>query len=130
MCSIIRVGERLHKVLGQIDLGALDSGERSLPLGLLVLFCCISNINSLCKQCRPASDLGLHCLPVSLLWDPGTRRLNCISFEPPHDKTNKMACASSLIRVFTVRMKKAWVLCYPLSANEDSDQTGRMPRLI
>ena len=42
-------------------------------------------------------------------------------YEPPHDKTNKMACASnedsgqpghlpSLIRVFTVRMKKAWVL--------------------
>ena len=29
-------GERLHKVLGQIDLGTLDSGERSLPFGLLV----------------------------------------------------------------------------------------------
>ena len=40
--------------------------------------------------------------------------------EPPHDKTNKMACAPSedsdqaghppsLIRVFTVRMKKVWV---------------------
>ena len=48
-------------------------------------------------------------------------------FEPPHDKTNKMACAPSkdsdqpghppsLIRVFAVRMKKAWVLSYPLSA--------------
>ena len=37
MCNIIRVGERLHKVLGQIDLGTLDSGERSLPSGLLVL---------------------------------------------------------------------------------------------
>ena len=47
--------------------------------------------------------------------------------EPPHDKTNKMACAPiedsdqpghppSLIRVVTVRMKKAWVLSYPLSA--------------
>ena len=54
--------------------------------------------------------------------------------EPPHDKINKMACASSedsdqprhppsLIRVFCVRMKKAWVLSYPLSAQ-------RMPRLI
>ena len=30
------MGERLHKVLGQIDLGTLDSGERSLPFGLLV----------------------------------------------------------------------------------------------
>ena len=36
MCSIIGVGKRLHKVLGQIDLGTLDSGERSLPFGLLV----------------------------------------------------------------------------------------------
>ena len=36
MCSIIGVGERLHKVLGQIDLDTLASGERSLPFGLLV----------------------------------------------------------------------------------------------
>ena len=47
--------------------------------------------------------------------------------EPPHDKTNKMACAPSedsdqpghppsLIRVFAVRMKKACVLSYALSA--------------
>ena len=38
MCSITGVGERLHKVLGQIDLGILDSRERSLPFGLLVCF--------------------------------------------------------------------------------------------
>ena len=49
------------------------------------------------------------------------------TYEPPRDKTNKMACAPSedsdqpghppsLIGVFTVRMKKAWVLSYPLSA--------------
>ena len=49
--------------------------------------------------------------------------------EPPRDKTNKMACAHSedsdqpghppsLIRVFAVRMKKAWVLSYPLSAQQ------------
>ena len=48
-------------------------------------------------------------------------------YEPHRDKTNKMACAPSedsdqpghppsLIRVFAVRMKKAWVLSYPLSA--------------
>ena len=51
------------------------------------------------------------------------------TFEPPHDKTYKMAWAPSedsdqpghppsLIRVFAVRMKKAWVLSYPLSAQE------------
>ena len=75
-----------------------------------------------------------------------------LTFKPPHDKTNKMACALSedsdqpgyppcLIRVFAVRMNKARVLSYPLSAqrrlrsawashSEDSDQTGQMPRLI
>ena len=48
-------------------------------------------------------------------------------YEPHHDKTNQMACAPSedsdqpghppsLIGVFAVRMKKAWVLSYPLSA--------------
>ena len=47
--------------------------------------------------------------------------------EPPHGKTNKMACAPSKhsdqpghppsqIRFFVVRRKKAWVLSYPLSA--------------
>ena len=51
----------------------------------------------------------------------------CFQFEPPHDKSNKMAGAPSedsdqpghppsLIRVFAVCMKKAWILSYPLSA--------------
>ena len=49
------------------------------------------------------------------------------SFEPPLDKTDNVVCVPSedsdqpghppsLIRVFAVRMKKAWVLSYPLSA--------------
>ena len=49
------------------------------------------------------------------------------TYEPPRDKTNKMACVPSedseqpehppsLFRVFAVRIKKAWVLSYPLSA--------------
>ena len=54
--------------------------------------------------------------------------MECVySIWAPYDKTNKMACAStedsdqpghppSLIRVFAVSMKKAWVLSYPLSA--------------
>ena len=55
--------------------------------------------------------------------------LNASLFEPPHDKTNKMACAPSedsdqhghppsLIRVFTFCMKKAWVLSYPFSTKQ------------
>ena len=45
-----------------------------------------------------------------------------LATEPRHDKTNKMSVRPaktdppSLIKVFAVRMKKAWVLSYPLSA--------------
>ena len=62
--------------------------------------------------------------PIS--WNFGCS-LDKLTYEPPHDKTNKMTCAPSkdsdqpgylpsLIRVFAVRMKKALVLSYPLSA--------------
>ena len=47
------------------------------------------------------------------------------AYEPPHDKTNKMTVRPAKTRislgihpawwVFAVRMKKAWVLSYPLS---------------
>ena len=47
-------------------------------------------------------------------------------FEPRHDKTSNMCAPSedldqpghlpSLIRVFAIRMKKAWALSYPLTA--------------
>ena len=57
----------------------------------------------------------------------GELKILFLIIEPHHDKTNKMACAPSedsdqpghppsLIRVFAVRMKKAWVISYPLSA--------------
>ena len=36
----------------------------------------------------------------------------------------------SLIIVFAVRTKKAWVLSYPLNAQQRLRQTGRIPRLI
>ena len=58
--------------------------------------------------------------------------------EQAHDKTYKMACVPSkdsdqpghppsLIRVFTVRMKKAWVLSYPLSAQLGLIRLGGLP---
>ena len=76
----------------------------------------------------------------------------CKDINEPHDKTNKMVCAPrkdsdqpghapSLIRVFVVRIKKACVLSYPLSAqqrlwsdwavlckdiNEPHDKTNKM----
>ena len=73
-------------------------------------------------------------LPVSLFFFCS---IAAKSFEPRHDKTNKMAVRPaktqispghppSLIKVFAVRMSSAthWAHC------EDSDQNGRMPRLI
>ena len=55
--------------------------------------------------------------------------LPLMSYELPRGKTNKVACAPSedsdqpghphsLIRVFAVHMKKAWILSYPLSAQQ------------
>ena len=49
------------------------------------------------------------------------------TYDPQHGKTNEITCAPSedldepghppsLIRVFAVRMKKSWVLSYPMSA--------------
>ena len=57
-----------------------------------------------------------------------------MTYEPPRDKTNKVAYAPSedsdqpghspsLIRVFAVRMKKAWFLTTHWVHSEDSDQT-------
>ena len=60
------------------------------------------------------------------------------SFEPPYDKTNKMTCAPSedsdqpghppsLIRVFADRMRKTFVLSYPLSAAKTLMRLGGCP---
>ena len=71
-------------------------------------------------------------------------RVDCVlagypkAFQSPHDKINKMACAPSedsdqpghppnLIRVFAVRMKKHWVLSYPLSAQQRLIRLGGCP---
>ena len=49
----------------------------------------------------------------------------------PSEDSDQPGHPPSLIRVFAVRLKKAWVLRYPLSIyGGDSDQTGRLPRLI
>ena len=88
-----------------------------LPTWLLTIF------QSFCKVVefllglpvyRPVNPVN-H--PILLTWKD--------TYEPPHDKTNKMACAPSedsdqpghppsLIRVFAVRMKKPWIFSYPL----------------
>ena len=48
----------------------------------------------------------------------------------PSEDSDQFGHPPSLIRVFAVRMKKAWVLSYPWAHSKDSDQTRRMPRLM
>ena len=48
----------------------------------------------------------------------------------PSEDSDQPGHPPSLITVFAVRMKKTWVLTYPLSAQRRLDQTGRKPRLI
>ena len=82
----------------------------------------------LCKRWLNGAILLLTCL-----WS-----LNSIITEPPHDKINKMTFAPSetsdqpglppsLISVFAVRMKKPWVLSYPLSAQRRLIRLGGCP---
>ena len=54
------------------------------------------------------------------------RQSDCV----PSEDSDQPGHLPSLIRVFVFRMKKAWVLSYPLSASKDSDHTGLIPRLI
>ena len=60
------------------------------------------------------------------------------TFQPPHDKTNKMMLEpsedsdqpghpTSLIRDFAVRMKKLWVLSYPMGAQRSLIRLGGCP---
>ena len=77
------------------------------------------HLRSFCWFCHAVAQMSLlRCFKVLL---------SKVTNEPLHDKTNKMACVPSedsyqpghppsLIRVFAVRLKKAWVLSYPLSA--------------
>ena len=76
------MGKRLHKGLGQVKLGTLDSGERSLPFGLLVSFFLVCKISFLLQnklnptptflvKCDIESGLPLrgsdgHCIPVKV----------------------------------------------------------------
>ena len=54
-----------------------------------------------------------------------------LALELPHDKTNKMACASA--QSDRSSQCAQWITEDPMflhADSEDSDQTGRMPRLI
>ena len=81
------------------------------------MYCCYKTSKQTQKKLLRMFLLKLSLLKFPLL----------IIIESRHDKTNKLACAPSensdqpghphsLIRIFTVRMEKVWVLSYPLSA--------------
>ena len=79
------------------------------------------------KESRPWSDCSL-----SLIWVYTLCRSICIWAVTWQNQQND--CAQWRLRsawaVFVVRMKKAWVLSYPLTAQWRLIRQGRMPRLI
>ena len=63
--------------------------------------------------------------------DRNTVRVGFFTNEPPHDKTNKMACAQRRLRSGS-SLSAQWVAKDPRflhTDSEDSGQTWRMPRL-
>ena len=125
----------------------LQTRMRSHPVGLLPYFMCANSegsgetVRMLAQELAQISEnqksvVNDHCCRTDAYFTCSRLLIH----EPRHEKKQKQnECAPSedtdqpghppsLIRVFAVRIKKAWVLSYPLS--EDSDQTGRMPRLI
>ena len=86
---------------------------------------------ALLKQCK-------YKIWISFFWHSSKFAQSASKNELPHDKTSKMACAPtegsdqpghppSLIRVFAVCMKKAWVLSYPLSGQRRLIRLGGCP---
>ena len=74
------------------------------------------------------------CTFHKLLWYHYHRRYYTMK-EPQHNKTNEMTCgpsedsdqpghASSLIKIFAVRLKKPWVFSFPLSASWSESSLG------
>ena len=79
-----------------------------------------------------------HCVNPMLL---PSHLFFCLSFEPRHDKTNKMSVCPAKTQI-SLGMRPVWSesslsawrklgsLATHWTHSEDSDQTGRMPRLI
>ena len=72
------------------------------------------------------TELPVPLIPSNKLSHRTTKYTTCA----PSEDSAQPWHPPSLIRVFTARLKKPWILGYPLRANEDADQTGWIPRLI
>ena len=101
MCSIIGVGERLHKILSQIDLGTLDSGERLLPFGLLVwigkqpvLGCKIGKIKSLASV---EKQIVFHLVSVSV-----SQKQSVQDIKPFFNHSSPLICKKTVCNPFIV----------------------------
>ena len=104
-----------------------DQSLRCLHENALVL-CPANTLIRLCGcSDRSAYPLRSVCVSTGRTCKFVGNHVSRIKCEPAHDKTYKMACAPSedsdqpghppsLIRVFAVRIKKAWILSYLLSA--------------
>ena len=163
----------------KFDLGTLDSGERSLPFGLLFHWCMSHVIRKpvLCHMQTTKVQINLHipavlrvpwlihCLHMLIVYclyllNPnfqdylvsiaqwaglilsgrkprrqvlswhGSTWQNHWSECVPSEDSDQPGQPPSLIRVFTVHMKKPWALATHWVHSEDSNQTGWMPRLI
>ena len=106
----------------------------------LTIFCSQFTIKCLGSEQKPRQGQetwNTHIFLFGLMWG----RSCDISFEPPHDKTNKMTVHPAK-RQISLGIRPVWSessLCAQLVAknpsflhadSEDSDQTGQMPRLI
>ena len=118
--SLYKIRESLH---------ILSMSYKAVHVQIFCWHCSIHELHDTSKQS--------NCLPCL----PSKHKHAFCTFEPPHDKTNKMACAPSK------KPRPAWAstqsdqpwLCAQLVAkdprflhtkSEDFDQTGWMPRLI
>ena len=91
----------------------------------------VTSVHMLCKVCHLGTDIGQG---------NEERKRERKKYEPPHDKTNKMTVRSAKTQVslgirpvWSESSLSAWRKLGSLATHwahsEDSDQTGRMPRL-
>ena len=121
MERLIFLACNIYSILAEYSLHSCTYRWVLWPMGLWLFYCLLSNFYWVSMQ--PFSELS----PLSSAAAAFPSSLSL--FEPQHDKINKMTYAPSedsdrpghlpsLIRVFAVGMKKAWVLSYQLSTQQ------------
>ena len=111
-------------------------------VGFIVSWLTYINSKGSCESVNPQCHQDLHCYHTQWNWRKPDKHpypwpfrmvvhvhMSCSMTKPTKWHVRP---AKRLIRDFSVHLKKVWVLSYPYwkAHSEDSDQTGRMPRLI